>query len=37
MGNNAVPPVSLPVKAAHDKDKEFLVEETKVIKPGLVG
>ena len=37
MGVINVPPVSSPSNAVHCKDKEFLVAETNVIKPGRVG
>jgi hypothetical protein len=37
IGFAAVPPVSSPTRVVQDNDKVFLVEETNVISPGLVG
>lgn len=37
IGFAEVPPVSSPDKDDHEMSKEFLVDDRKVISPGLVG
>lgn len=37
IGLTDVPPVSSPIMAYHESDKEFLLDAMNVMRPGLVG